>query len=70
MTNHYGMGAQITVNYRLLHRVSTMKSDHELSEDDYEKIVEWEKNILPEGNRLKGNFYAAKSMMKPFGLGY
>jgi hypothetical protein len=24
----------------LLHRVSTMKSDHELSEDDYEKIVE------------------------------
>jgi hypothetical protein len=47
-----------------------MKSDYELSEDDYERIVEWEKNILPKGNRLKENFYAAKFMMKPFGLGY
>jgi hypothetical protein len=26
--------------------------------------------ILPEENRLKENFYAAKSMMKPLGLGY
>jgi hypothetical protein len=28
------------------------------------------RSILPEGNRLKENFYAAKSMMKPLGLGY
>jgi hypothetical protein len=28
------------------------------------------KNILPKGNRLKRNVYAAKSMMKPLGLGY
>jgi len=33
-------------------------------------ILEWARSILPEGNRLKQNFYAAKSMMKPLGLGY
>jgi hypothetical protein len=33
-------------------------------------ILEWARSILPEGNRLKHNFYAAKSMMKPLGLGY
>jgi hypothetical protein len=32
--------------------------------------MEWARSILPEGNRLKENFYAAKSMMKPLGLGY
>jgi len=26
--------------------------------------------ILPEENKLKENFHAAKSMMKPFVLGY
>jgi hypothetical protein len=26
--------------------------------------------ILLEGNKLKENFYTAKSMMKPLGLGY
>jgi hypothetical protein len=26
--------------------------------------------LLPERNRLKENFYVAKSMMKPLGLGY
>jgi hypothetical protein len=41
-----------------------------LSEANYDKIIEWARSILPEGNRLKENFYAAKSMMKPFGLGY
>jgi hypothetical protein len=50
--------------------VFTIKSDHGLSEAGYEKIIEWTKSILPEGNRLKENFYAAKSMMKPFDLGY
>jgi hypothetical protein len=50
--------------------VFTIKSDHGLSEAGYDKIIEWERSILPEGNRLKENFYAAKSMMKPLGLGY
>jgi hypothetical protein len=50
--------------------VFTIKSDHGLGEARYDKIIEWTRNILPEGNRLKENFYAAKSMMKPLGLGY
>jgi len=50
--------------------VFTIKSDHGLSEAGYDKIIEWARSILPEGNRLKENFYAAKSMMKPLGLGY
>jgi hypothetical protein len=48
----------------------TIKSDHGLSEAGYDKIIEWVKSILPEGNELKENFYTAKSMMKPLGLGY
>ena len=48
----------------------TIKSDLGLSEVSYDKIVEWMRSILPEGNRLKENFYVAKSMMKPLGLGY
>jgi len=51
-------------------QVFTIKSDHGLSEVGYDKIIEWVKSILPEGNRLKENFYAAKSMMKPLDLGY
>ena len=51
-------------------QVFTIKSDHRLSEAGYDKIIEWARSILPEGNRLKENFYAAKSMMKPLGLGY
>jgi hypothetical protein len=51
-------------------QVFTIKSDHGLSEADYDKIIEWTRSILPEGNRLKKNFYTAKSMMKPLGLGY
>jgi hypothetical protein len=51
-------------------QVFTIKSDHRLSEADYDKIIEWARSILPEGNRLKENFYAVKSMMKPLGLGY
>jgi hypothetical protein len=31
----------------------------------YEKIIEWARSILPEGNKLKENFYAAKSSYKP-----
>jgi hypothetical protein len=51
-------------------RVFTIKFDYRLSEVGYERIVEWVRNILPEGNRLKENFYVTKSMMKPFDLGY
>jgi len=51
-------------------QVFTIKSDHGLSEARYDKIIEWARSILLEGNRLKENFYAAKSMMKPLGLGY
>ncbi|KAL9346455.1 hypothetical protein Peur_061308 [Populus x canadensis] len=51
-------------------QVFTIKSDHGLSEAGYDKIIEWARSILLEGNRLKENFYAAKSMMKPLGLGY
>jgi len=50
--------------------VFTIKSNHGLSEAGYDKIIEWARSILPKGNRLKENFYAAKSMMKPLGLGY
>jgi hypothetical protein len=50
--------------------VFTIKSDHRLSEAGYDKIIEWARSILPEGNRLKENFYATKSTMKPLGLGY
>jgi hypothetical protein len=50
--------------------VFTIKSDHKLSEVDYDKIIDWARSILLEGNMLKENFYAAKSMMKPLGLGY
>jgi len=50
--------------------VLIIKSDYRLSEAGYEYIIEWARSILPEGNMLKENFYAAKSMMKPLGLGY
>jgi len=51
-------------------QVFTMKLDHGLSEVGYDKIIKWARSILPKGNRLKENFYAAKSMMKPLGLRY
>jgi hypothetical protein len=51
-------------------QVFTIKSDHGLSEFDYDIIVEWSKSILLERNKLKENFYAVKSMMKPLSLGY
>jgi len=51
-------------------QVFTIKSDHRLSEAGYDKIIEWARSILPEENRLKENFYTAKSMMKLLGLGY
>jgi len=51
-------------------QVFTIKSDHGLSEAGYDKIIKWARSILPEANMLKENFYAAKSMMKPLGLGY
>jgi hypothetical protein len=51
-------------------KVFTIKSDRGLSEAGYERIVEWTRNILLEGNRLKDNVYIAKSMMKSLDLGY
>jgi hypothetical protein len=50
-------------------QVFTIKSDNGLSEASYDKIIEWARSILPEGNKLKENFYVAKSMMKPLSLG-
>jgi hypothetical protein len=41
-----------------------------MSEAGYDNIIKWAKSILPEENRLKENFYTARSMMKPLGLGY
>ena len=54
----------------IIAQVFNIKWDNRLSEANYDRIVEWTRNILPEGNRLKENLYAAKSMMKPLGLGY
>jgi len=61
------------MNYSKLSAVAqvfTIKSDHGLSEAGYDKIIEWTRSILPEGNRLKENFYVVKSMMKALGLHY
>jgi len=48
LTNHYEMGS----HHKLLVvvQVFTIKSDYWLSEADYNKIVEWTRSILPEGN--------------------
>jgi len=48
-------------------QVVTVKSNHGLSETSCDKIMECVRSILLEGNKLKENFYAAKSMMKPLG---
>jgi hypothetical protein len=37
-------------------KVFTIKSDYRLSEASYDRIVEWARSILPEGNRLNENF--------------
>jgi hypothetical protein len=41
-------------------QVFTIKSDHGLSEVGYDKIIERARSILPEGNKLKENFYYRK----------
>ena len=48
----------------------TIKSDHGLSEANYDKIFKWARNNLPERDKLKKNFYVIKSMMKPLCLRY
>ena len=48
----------------------TIKLNHRLSGAAYDKIIEWARSFLLEGNKPKENFYIAKSMMKPLGLGY
>jgi len=63
----------VSINHSKLSAVAqvfTIKLDHGLSEAGYDKITEWARNILLEGNKLKENFYAAKFIMKPLGLGY
>jgi hypothetical protein len=54
----------------IIAQVFTIKSNHGLSEASYDRIIEWIRSILLEGNRLKENFYAVKAMMKPLDLGY
>jgi hypothetical protein len=39
-----------------------------MNKASYNSIIEYTKSILPKRNKLKENFYAAKSMMKPLGL--
>jgi len=56
--------------FSVVAQVFTIKLDHGLSEVGYDKIIEWARSILPEGNMLKENFNATKSIMKPLGLGY
>jgi hypothetical protein len=51
-------------------QVFTIKSNHGLREAGFDKIIEWTRIILHEGNMLKENFYTAKSIMKPLSLGY
>ena len=62
--------ANATRFFDLLKDSNEPLSDHGLSEAGYDKIIEWARSILPKGNWLKEKFYAAKSMMKPLGLGY
>jgi len=54
----------------IIEHVFTIKSDYGLSEVSYNRIVEWARSILPEGNRLKEYFYTAKSIIKPLSLRY
>jgi hypothetical protein len=54
----------------IIAQVFTIKLNHGLSEADYDIIIKWTISFLLEMNRLKENFYDAKSMIKPLGLGY
>ena len=51
-------------------QVFTIQSNYGLSEAGYDRIIEWVRSIVPKENSLKDNFYSAKSMTKPLGLGY
>jgi hypothetical protein len=48
----------------------TIKLDYSISEVGYDSITKLAKNISPEGNKLRENFYVAKFMMKPLGQRY
>jgi hypothetical protein len=50
-------------------QVFTTKIDYKLSKRDYDRIIKWVKNMLPEGNSLKYNFFMVKFMMKPLVIG-
>jgi hypothetical protein len=58
------------MNHSKLSVVAHINLDYGLSEASYKRIIIWTISILPKWNKLKENFYAAKSMMKPLGLGY
>ena len=51
-------------------QVFTIKLDYGLSKACYDRTIKWSKSILPEENRLKENYHAAKSMVNPLNLGY
>jgi len=69
LTNRYRMGAQITINYRLLHRCSLSS-----------RIIGWVRSVMIKLLNGWKTFYLngigwkrafmAKSMMKPLNLGY
>lgn len=48
----------------------TIKLDYRMSEVGYDSITKWAKNISLDRNKLRENFYVAKSMMKPLGDRY
>jgi hypothetical protein len=50
-------------------QVFTTKIDYRLSKRDYDWIIKLVKNVLPEGNSLKYNFFVVKFMMKPLVIG-
>lgn len=50
-------------------QVFVIKLDYKLSEISYDNILKWAKNILPKENKLKDNFYIAKSMTESLVLG-
>jgi len=70
VTYHYGMSAQITVNYWSLHEYSPSCQIMSLVKFVIITSSNGQKSILLEGNRLKKNFHGIKSMMKPLGLEY
>ena len=70
LTNHCRTGAKITVNYWLLHMYSSSSQIMSLVRPVMKKSSNGRKIFYLNENMLKENFCIAKSMIKPFGLGY